>query len=217
MTSTVTYLRVSTTKQGQSGLGLEAQRSAVASYKPVREFVEVESGKNNDRTQLAAAMRYCRVHKATLVIAKLDRLSRNAAFLLTLMESAGFEIIAADMPTANRMTLSIMAVVAQAEAEMISKRTSAALQAKKAQGAVLGGYRGGEGYKAAAKAASAARTVSADLRATDICPMIKELQEQGIVSLRGLARALTERGVPKARGGLSWSPTDVGNVMARCA
>src|SRR5215207_4627522 len=144
----VSYLRVSTQEQGRSGLGLEAQRKAVADHlnggrsELKAEFVEVESGKRGDRPELAKAMAACRVHRATLVIAKLDRLSRNQAFLMSLRD-AGVEFICADMPQANRMTIGIMAAVAEGEAEMISARTKAALAAAKARGKALGRARPG--------------------------------------------------------------------------
>jgi DNA invertase Pin-like site-specific DNA recombinase len=132
----IAYHRVSTAQQGRSGLGLEAQRQAVADYLDggawtlVAEYTEVESGKRADRPELAKALAACRAHRAVLVIAKLDRLSRNAAFLLNLRD-AGVEFVAADMPQANRLTVGILAVVAEAEAEMISARTKAALAAAK--------------------------------------------------------------------------------------
>src|SRR5258708_2007073 len=140
----VSYLRVSTARQGASGLGLEAQRAAVTGYLNggewtlVQELVEVESGKRNDRSVLAEALRLCRKHKATLVIAKLDRLARNVAFISNLMKS-GVEFVAVDMPSANRFVVHILAAVAEQEAEAISKRTKAALAAAKARGTQLGG------------------------------------------------------------------------------
>jgi len=138
----ITYFRVSTARQGQSGLGLEAQRAAVAAYCQGRceiadEYVEVESGKNNARPQLAAAIAQAKALGAKLIIAKLDRLSRNAAFIMELRDS-GVDFVAADMPEANTLTIGLMAVMAQDERERISARTKAALQAKKAQGATLG-------------------------------------------------------------------------------
>src|SRR5262249_17927067 len=143
----VSYLRVSTDKQGKSGLGLEAQRNAVEDYlnggrwKLVKEFVEVESGKREDnRPMLAQAMAACRLHKATLVIAKLDRLSRDAHFLLGL-DKAGLEFVATDNPHANRLTVGIMALMAETEREMISKRTKDALSGAQPRGVYLGGYR----------------------------------------------------------------------------
>ena len=142
----VAYYRVSTDRQGKSGLGLDAQREAVTSYlnggswQLVQELVEVESGKRADRPQLAAALAACRKHKAKLVIAKLDRLSRNLAFIATLMDS-GVEFVAVDNPHANRLTVHILAAVAEHERVMISERTKAALAAAKARGTQLGNPR----------------------------------------------------------------------------
>jgi DNA invertase Pin-like site-specific DNA recombinase len=124
----VSYLRVSTAKQGVSGLGLEAQRAAVASYTSagghvlLAEFLEVESGAKAARPQLVAALAACRLHRATLIIAKLDRLARNVAFIANLMDG-GVEFIACDMPHANRLTLHLLAAIAEHEREMISQRT----------------------------------------------------------------------------------------------
>jgi DNA invertase Pin-like site-specific DNA recombinase len=141
------YLRVSTARQGKSGLGIEAQREAVSRFVRERggkiiapEFVEVESGKQNDRPKLAEAIKRCRLTGATLVVAKLDRLSRNAAFLMTLRDS-GVGFVAADLPEANTMTVGVMAVVAQHEREAISARTKAALAAASKRGKLLGGLR----------------------------------------------------------------------------
>lgn len=138
----IAYYRVSTKQQGASGLGIEAQRETVKAFlagkgwPPVAEFVEIESGKRNNRPQLQAAIRACRVHKAKLVIAKLDRLSRNAAFLMTLRD-AGVEFVACDIPDANTLTVGIMALLAQQERELISSRTKAALAAVKARNTSL--------------------------------------------------------------------------------
>ena len=140
----VVYCRVSSASQGADGLGIAAQQSAVRQFATdgtiVREFVEVESGKRADRPKLTLALAECRRRKATLLIARLDRLSRNVLFIAQLMES-GVEFIAADMPTCNRFTVHIMAAVAQQEAEMISKRTKLALAAARARGVKLGGTR----------------------------------------------------------------------------
>src|SRR6185369_13986627 len=139
----VAYYRVSTAKQGASGLGLDAQRSAVTDYldggnwQLAAEFVEVESGRKNDRPELAKALATCRRTGAALIIAKLDRLARNVAFVSNLME-AGVEFTAVDFPTANRLTIHILAAVAEHEREMISARTKAALAAAKARGTKLG-------------------------------------------------------------------------------
>src|ERR1700712_922397 len=143
----VGYFRVSTARQGRSGLGLEAQQEAVRSYlnggdwQILAEVIEVESGKRNDRPQIAEALRLCRLHKATLVIAKLDRLARNVHFISSLMES-DVDFVACDFPEANRLTVHILAAVAEHEAGMISARTKAALTAAKARGVTLGGQRG---------------------------------------------------------------------------
>ncbi|WP_223654184.1 recombinase family protein [Hymenobacter psoromatis] len=141
MKSYVSYLRVSTQKQGQSGLGLEAQRAAVGAFVQATplagEFVEVESGKKNERSQLAAAIALAKARGATLLIAKLDRLSRNAGFIFQLRDS-GVDFVCCDMPDANTLTVGLFAVLAQHERETISKRTKDALAAKKARGAQLG-------------------------------------------------------------------------------
>jgi len=139
----ISYLRVSTGKQGKPGLGIEAQRAAVADFlnggpwKLVKEYVEVESGKSALRPKLAEAISTCKAYGAKLVIAKLDRLSRDAHFLLGL-EKAGIDFVAADMPNANRLTVGILAVVAEEERRMISARTKAALAAARRRGAKLG-------------------------------------------------------------------------------
>src|SRR5918995_1743805 len=172
------YYRVSTEKQGRSGLGLEAQQEAVRSYHNggawtlVAEIVEVESGKRNDRPKLAEAMRLCRLHGAVLIIAKLDRLARNVAFISNLMES-GVEFTAVDFPQANRLTVHILAAVAEHEAKAISTRTKDALAAARARGTRLGGDRGNlpAVAKAGAKASIAARIAKADSRASDLAPI----------------------------------------------
>jgi DNA invertase Pin-like site-specific DNA recombinase len=189
----VAYYRVSTNKQGNSGLGLEAQRAAVLDYldggnwKLASEHKEVESGKRDDnRPALAEAFKACRVHRATLVIAKLDRLSRDAHFLLGL-EKAGVEFVAVDMPSANRLTVGIMALVAEEERRMISKRTRDALAAAKARGVRLGGDRGVGFDPVAQSAGNKARTA----RATDLATAVEEIRAGGATSLRDIAAALT--------------------------
>jgi len=157
----VLYFRVSTAKQGRSGLGLDAQRHAVEAFCATRgcetlaEYVEIESGKRRDRPQLAKALQRAKVTGATLVIAKLDRLSRNLHFLTTLQE-AGTKFVAADMPTANELTIHIMAAVAQAEAKMISRRTIEALAVAKARGTKLGNPNGARALREAGKGNTAA-------------------------------------------------------------
>jgi DNA invertase Pin-like site-specific DNA recombinase len=211
----VAYYRVSTDKQGQSGLGLDAQREAVMNYlnggpwRLVDEFTEVESGKRNARPELQKALAACRKHKAKLVIAKLDRLSRNLAFIATLMDS-NVEFIAADNPHANRLTLHIWAAVAEHEREAISERTRAALAAAKLRGVRLGGPR----LAAARRASIVARTEIADAFARNVRPIIKEIQASGVTSLRGIARALAARGVKTARGG-DWSDVQVAAILRR--
>jgi DNA invertase Pin-like site-specific DNA recombinase len=202
-------------------LGLEAQRKAVddflngGSWKLVREFVEVESGKNTDRPVLADAIKACRLHGAKLVIAKIDRLSRDAHFLLGL-EKAGVDFVAADMPNANRLTVGIMAMIAEEERRMISARTKAALAAAKQRGVKLGGYRAGAKLTAKArKAGQDANRRKAAERAADLAPMIAELQAAGATSLRAIAAALNERGIPTARASGDWSAVQVARVLMR--
>lgn len=219
----VAYYRVSTARQGRSGLGLEAQQEAVRSYlnggnwQLVAEVIEVESGKRNDRPKLAEALRLCRLHKATLIIAKLDRLARNVAFVSALMES-GVEFTAVDFPQANRLTVHILAAVAEHEARMISDRTKAALQAAKARGKVLG-RRAGEGNEMTddmREKAAAVVKAKADDRAALLADTLAEIQSGGAVSLREIAAALNARDIPTARGG-QWSAVQVQRVLARAA
>ncbi|WP_294532603.1 recombinase family protein [uncultured Rhodoblastus sp.] len=217
--SFIAYYRVSTERQGRSGLGLEAQQESVRSYlnggnwRLVSEVIEVESGKRSDRPKLAEALRLCRLHGATLIIAKLDRLARNVAFVSSLMES-GVEFTAVDFPQANRLTVHILAAVAEHEAKMISERTKAALQAAKARGKVLGGYRGVNPDEAARNASASIRQASAKARAADLAPVITQLQADGVSTLGAIAKALTERGIPTARGEANWSPMQVSRVLS---
>jgi DNA invertase Pin-like site-specific DNA recombinase len=217
--SFVAYYRVSTAKQGASGLGLEAQQASVRDYlnggnwKLLAEVIEVESGKRSDRPKLEEAMRLCRLHGATLIIAKLDRLSRDAHFLLGL-QKAGVEFIAVDMPSANKLTVGIMALVAEDEAKRISDRTKAALAAAKARGVKLGGNRGVELTEDVRKVGRATRTAKANARAADLAPMIAELKAERITSLGAIAKALNDREVPTAKGGV-WSATQVMRVISK--
>lgn len=217
----IAYYRVSTKKQGASGLGLEAQRAAVVAYiasqggKLIAEFKEVEHGtrKGNHRPQLALALAQCRVHGATLVIAKLDRLARNVAFTSALMESS-VEFVACDLPDANKLTIHIMAAMAEHEAECISARTKAALEQAKRKGVVLGGDRGNCGsiYKEGIKASALVRAEKARRFAGDLLPLIDSLRSEGAVSLRQIAEGLNQRGIPAVRGG-EWSAVQVLRVL----
>jgi DNA invertase Pin-like site-specific DNA recombinase len=215
----VAYYRVSTQGRGRSGLGLEAQQSAVREYlnggdwRLVAEVTEVESGKRADLPKLAEALKLCRLHGATLIIAKLDRLARNVAFISNLMES-GVEFHAVDFPQANRLTVHILAAVAEHEAKAISERTKAALAAAKRRGVKLGGYRGTTISKAMRKASAEAVAKRADDRAADLGPIIAELQAAGATSLRAIAAGLNERGIPAARGG-QWAAVQVSRVLSR--
>ena len=225
----IAYLRVSTDQQGRSGLGLEAQREAVAAYLRTRpgavlvdEHVEVESGKRRDRPELAKALAACRGHRAALVVAKLDRLARDAGFLLTVLDGAPAEcgVVFCDLPSVpagpvGRFLVSQMAAVAELEAALIGQRTKAALAAAKARGVVLGGWRGGPAPTDADRAKAALEhTRRADSRAADLAPVLEQLRSEGAGSLGALAAALNSRGIP-ATGGGRWTATAVRRVMAR--
>jgi len=211
----VAYYRVSTDRQGRSGLGLEAQQKAVMDYlnggawELVGEFVEVESGKKSDRPELARALEACRKHKARLVIAKLDRLSRNLAFVATLMES-GVEFVAVDNPHANKLTIHILAAVAEHEREAISERTKVALAAAKARGTRLGT----PDPVGAVKRMRAARKACTERFASNVLPIIRELQAAGHVSCNAIAGQLNARKVATARGG-RWTHVQVGQILGR--
>lgn len=237
MTKAVAYYRVSTAAQGRSGLGLDAQRQTVADLARARtheilaEFTEVESGSQNDRPELLKALHHAKVTGAVLVIAKLDRLSRNAAFLLTLRES-GVRFIAADIPDANDITIGVLAVIAQAEREAISQRTKAALGAVKAKldaGEVyvsrrsgravgrLGNPNGAEPLRRAGRGSAAAVEAiraRADQHALDLAPILDRLRMAGKGSLAQLAAALNSEGMRTPRGG-KWHPSSVRNLAFR--
>jgi DNA invertase Pin-like site-specific DNA recombinase len=219
----ISYLRVSTAKQGHSGLGLEAQREAVANYlnggkwSLVKEVVEIESGKRDDnRPKLAEALRLCKLHKATLVIAKLDRLARNVHFISGLMESK-LDFVAVDLPEANRFTVHIFAAAAEHEARAISTRTKEALAAAKARGTRLGGRRMSanewQEIVAAAKPAAwqANKEKAAKGRAV-VLPEIKQLQASGARSLREIADGLNAQDIPTPRGD-KWSAVQVKRIL----
>lgn len=206
----VAYYRVSTAKQGQSGLGLEAQKAAVEKYLNggnwtlAAEFVEVESGKRKNRPQLNAALALCKKQKATLIIAKLDRLARNLHFISGLME-ARIEFLAVDNPTANRLTVQILAAVAEEEARAISARTKAALASAKARGVVLGKHGaklGQENHRRALKTAN------------EFVPTIEALKAAGIKAVREIAAALNARGVATPQG-KRWHSTSVQRLLKR--
>jgi DNA invertase Pin-like site-specific DNA recombinase len=183
-------------------------------WKFIEEVTEVESGKRNDRPALAHALSLCRIHKATLIIAKLDRLARNVAFISNLMESS-VEFVAVDFPQANRLTVHILAAVAEHEAAMISARTKAALAAAKARGTVLGGDRGNIASQAIKGCLTSAtvRSAKAKKRAVDLLPVIEAIKTNGATSLREIATALNDRSIPAARGG-DWSAVQVRRVLA---
>lgn len=215
----VAYYRVSTRKQGKSGLGLEAQQDAVRTHlnggrwKMVAEFTETESGKRKDRPQLLAALALCRLHNATLIIAKLDRLARNVNFISNLMETS-VEFVAVDMPTASKFALHIMAAVAEQEAIMIADRTRKALATAKAKGTQLGRRDDKIAAYASmgAKASAALRTAKAAKRSSDLIPVIKAVQAKGATTLRQIAARLNDEGIQTARGG-EWSAVQVARVM----
>ena len=213
----VAYYRVSTDRQGRSGLGLEAQRKAVTDYlnggawELVGEFIEVESGKRSDRPQLVLALEGCRKHKARLVIAKLDRLSRNLAFIATLME-AGVEFVAADMPFANKLTIHILAAVAEHEREAISERTKAALAAAKARGTRLGTPDTAGAVKRMGRALRAKTATFA----ANVLPIIREVQTAGHTSCNAIAGQLNAREIATARGG-RWTHVQVRQILERSA
>jgi DNA invertase Pin-like site-specific DNA recombinase len=226
MQKLVSYIRVSTSRQGSSGLGLDAQRQAVKQYAATtgatitKTCTEVETGKLNTRPELTKALHLAKVTGATLVIAKLDRLSRNAAFLMALQD-AGVKFIAADMPQANNLTIGIMALVAQQEAEAISRRTKEALQQAKErlakEGRRLGNPNGAAALLRAAKgntAAVSAIKAKAANHAANLLPVIEVLRAEGITSLGGIASELNERGMLTPRGG-KWHKTSVSNLLAR--
>lgn len=206
----VAYYRVSTAQQGKSGLGLEAQQAAVQTYlnggkwELLGEFTEVESGKRKNRPQLEAALAMCRKHKATLVIAKLDRLARNLHFISGLME-ARINFVAVDMPTANRLTVHILAAVAEEEARAISTRTKAALASAKARGVVLGKHGAALGKLNAENALNIA---------CDLKPIVENIRASGVTTVRGIATELNARRIPTPQG-RRWHSTSVHRLLNR--
>lgn len=218
----VAYERVSTARQGRSGLGLAAQREAIEAYAAARGattvgwFTEVESGKVADRPELRKALHTTRVTGATLAIAKLDRLSRNAAFLLTLRDS-GVRFVACDLPEANDLTVGVMALVAQQEREAISKRTREALAVAKTRGVKLGNPNGAAALRRAGKGGTALRAVvsrNADTFAADLTETVAEIRADGHTSLRQIAAELDRRGILTRQGG-AWHVSTVSNLLRR--
>lgn len=211
----VTYYRVSTDKQGKSGLGLEAQRQAVEAFMArsgwnlVGEYTEVETAKGKDalsiRPQLGQALAMAKKHKAVLIIAKLDRLARNVAFISNLMES-NVDFVACDMPDANRLTVHILAAVAEDEARRISERTKAALAAKKARGERMGNPQPIE-------VLNAPRIAKAEARAESLRPVFTDFQAKGLTQ-RQMIQELAARQIRSARGG-EWSLASIQKMLIR--
>ena len=223
MSAYIAYYRVSTASQGRSGLGLEAQEACVNAFIASRPgaklvappFTEIESGKVNNRPELAKALLRAKVTGSTLIVARLDRLSRNATFLMTLRDS-GVSFVACDNPEANSLTIGILALVAQQERESTSQRTKDALAAAKARGVRLGSRTGGKhlqghDYHLAAHAALKAQ---ADARAHDLVSTFADLVNEGITSANAQAAALNDRGILTARGG-KWTARSVINAKTR--
>jgi DNA invertase Pin-like site-specific DNA recombinase len=219
----IAYERVSTARQGASGLGLEAQRKTIENFALSRSadvigrFTEVESGRNPNRPELTKAIQLARLTGATLVIAKLDRLSRNAAFLLTLRDS-GVRFLAVDMPEANDLTVGIMALVAQQEREAISRRTKEALAVAKARGVKLGNPNGAAALRRAGKdgvALRAAVAVNAEAFAAELAPVLQDIRADGHASLRAIAAELNRRRMQTRRGGV-WGVGNVKSLLTRC-
>ena len=208
MNKFVAYYRVSTQKQGISGLGLESQQSTTRDYiatvggNLVNTFEEVESGTKDDRPKLQKALRECRLTGATLLIAKLDRLSRNRRFLMDLQESS-ITFVCCDMPEANNFTVGILACMAEYERELISTRTKEALSAAKARGVILGNPKLDLVRNTDTRNATKALVAKAKSRNLELRQIVEELQEDSTeqLSLRGLARKLNEAGYTTARGG----------------
>lgn len=215
MQSFIAYYRVSTKRQGQSGLGMEAQQAAVMRHvestrgKLIGSFNEVESGRKDDRPQLKAALAAAKKSNAIVIIAKLDRLGRRASYILRLIDESGVNFHICDMPNADKLTITILAAVAEREAENISTRTKAALAAKKARGAKLGNPRLDEARK---KAVRSNRKLD-KVRQDGIREIISEIVTKGRVTThKAIADCLNARGIPTARGG-QWHTTTVRRLI----
>lgn len=227
--SFIAYYRVSTDRQGRSGLGLEAQQRAVedflngGNWKLVDSFTEVESGRRASRPELARALAACRARRATLVIAKLDRLTRDTKFLLNLVDG-GADVLFCDLPQVpagpmGRFMLTQMAAVAELEAGLISKRTKDALAVAKARRAErgerpLGGFRGYKPSEEDRVSGLTVRQEKAAQRAQDLTPILDDIRASGITSMNGIAKALSERRIPTPRGGKEWSAIQVKRLSA---
>ncbi|MBE7172374.1 MAG: recombinase family protein [Williamsia sp.] len=207
----IAYYRVSTERQGESGLGLEAQQQSVANHiqsrnvNLVKEFIEIESGKTCKRPVLKSALEYCKANKALLLIAKLDRLGRNVVFISSLMES-NVEFIAVDNPHANNLILHILAAFAQHEREQISERTKLALQAAKKRGVKLGTH----GHLLAME-----NKAKADHFAKKMKPMILQLKKKGFKTIDALAIELNRKKIPTYRKNAKWHKSTVHSLLCR--
>lgn len=223
MTDYVGYARVSTAKQGRSGLGLEAQEAAIRAHIKAEDkllmpiYVEVESGKRSDRPELENALRHAKLTGATLLVAKLDRLSRDVRFLLTLIDS-GVDVLFCDLPQLpagpiGRFMLTQMAAIAELEAGMISQRTKAALQAAKERGQTLGGFRGVKVNPTLGRAARSVKAQQFNERVREALVSIRQARG-GDLSLNEMARELNNRSIRTSRGG-EWSAVQVARVIGQ--
>lgn len=216
--SFVAYYRVSTQRQGDTGYGLDAQKRKVqehlngGKWNLLQEFTEIESGRNNRRVQFKEALKLCKKTGAKLVVAKLDRLSRDVEFLAKLMKSS-VKFECCDMPDANTMTLQIMAVMAQAESTRVRERTKLALAEAKIRGVKLGNPHTDIRLKAGRKGNRVQRSEANDF-AKEILPLIDGIKASGLASLKDIAQALNARGVTTQRGGV-WHPSTVSNILKR--
>jgi len=213
----VVYLRVSTQRQGVSGLGLQAQQDACneflngGAWEIIKTFEEVESGSGKKkRPELMAALELCEETGATLLVAKIDRLARNVAFVSKLLESK-VDFVAADMPVANKLTIHVIAAMAEYERDQISERTKAALAVVKKRGVKLGNPNPGE----AMRLGRAERTLRANEKAEEVYTVIERIRSFGVTSLRGIAAELEDRKILTPLGKKKWGPEQVKQVIQR--